>query len=264
MKRIAIFSDVHANLTALETVFQDIKNRSINKIICLGDLVYKGACPAEVIDLIKEKCDVILRGNCDEYIGSTEALEKKYWTRLKIGEERAKYLRNLPICTEFYLSGHLVRLFHASPISLDALYNPMYSNKNSKNEKREIEDPEVMFKNTKLLGKGEDDAIPDIVGYGHIHTPNIVRYKNKTIFNTGSVGIPAEMLNTQEMDDTTKCSRLASYIILEGEYESKEFAPISISLVRVPYSIEKEIARVEKSDNPRKEEIIRKLQTVEP
>ena len=264
MKRIAIFSDVHANLTALKAVLDDIDKRKMDKIICLGDLIYKGVSPSEVIDLVKEKCDIVLQGNCDEYIGNKEALEKKYWTRLKIGEERAEYLRNLPICCEFYLSGHLIRLFHASPVSLVALYNPMYSNKNSKNANREIEDPEDMFKNTYLLGKNSNDLIPDIVGYGHIHTPHIVRYKNKTIFNTGSVGMPTEMLNSQKMDETTKFSRLASYVILEGEYESKDFAPISINIVRVPYSIEEEIERIEKSDNPRKEEIIRKLKTVEP
>ena len=136
----------------------------------------------------------------------------------------------------------------------------MFSNKNN----REIDNPELLFENTKLLGKKKSDKIPDIVGYGHIHTPHIVRFKNKTLFNTGSVGMPTEMLNTSEMDETTIFSRLASYIVLEGEYESKELSSISISLIRVPFSIEKEIDRVEKSDNPRKAEIIQKLQTLEP
>ena len=104
MERIAIFSDIHANLTALEAVLEDISKRKIDKVMCLGDLVYKGVSPAEVIDIVKEKCDVVLRGNCDAYIGNRDALDKKYWTRLKIGEERAEYLRNLPIFHEFYLS----------------------------------------------------------------------------------------------------------------------------------------------------------------
>lgn len=264
MKKIAVFSDVHANLTALQAVFDDIKNRNIDMIICLGDLVYKGVRPSEVIDLVKEKCDIVIKGNCDRYIASSDALEHKYWTRLRIGEERAEYLRNLPTSTEFYLSGHLVRLYHASPISLDALYNPMYSNRNSENRNREIENPEIMFENTELIGKTKNDKVPDIIGYGHIHTPHIVRYKNKTLFNTGSVGMPTEMLNTSQMDETTKFSRLATYIVLEGEYEEKDFAPISINLIRVPYNIETEIKVIKESDNPRKEEIIRKLQTLEP
>ena len=57
----------------------------------------------------------------------------------------------------------------------------MYSNKNSSNENREIDNPEVMFENTKLLGKKKTDKIPDIVGYGHIHTPHIVRFKKQNI-----------------------------------------------------------------------------------
>lgn len=264
MKRIAVFSDIHANLTALKAVFDDIEKRSIDKIICLGDLVYKGVRPSEVIDMVKEKCDIVIKGNCDQYIASDAALQHEYWTRLKIGEKRAKYLDSLPVCVEFYLSGHLVRLFHASPISLDALYNPMYSNKNSQNSSREIENPDTMFKNTELIGKGPNDKIPDIVGYGHIHTPNIVRFKNKTLFNTGSVGMPTEMLNTALMDETTIFSRLATYIILEGEYDSRVLSTIGMNIIRVPYNIETEIEIIKNSDNPRKEEIIRKLQTLEP
>lgn len=264
MERIAIFSDIHANLTALRAVLEDIEKRNVNKIICLGDLVYKGVSPAETIDLVKEKCNIVLKGNCDEYMTTKVALEKKYWTRMKIGEERAKYLSELPICHEFYLSGHLIRLFHASPITLDALYNPMYSNKNSKNENREISNPEVMFENTEFIGKSKNDKVPDIVGYGHIHTPNIIRLKNKTLFNTGSIGMPAEMLNTSEKNETSQFSTLSSYIILEGQYGQEDISSISLQLVRVPYSVEEEIARIEKSDNPSKAEIIRKLQTAEP
>ena len=104
MEKIAIFSDIHANLTALEAVLEDINKRKVDKMICLGDLVYKGVSPAEVIDLVKAKCDVVLRGNCDAYIGKRDALEKSYWSRIKIGEDRAEYLRNLPIFHEFYLS----------------------------------------------------------------------------------------------------------------------------------------------------------------
>ncbi len=264
MEKIAIISDVHANLTALETVFSDIEKREINKIICLGDIIYKGVSPAQCIDLVREKCDVVLQGNCDEYMSRDMALEKKYWTRVKIGEKRAEYLKNLPICHEFYLSGHLVRLFHASPFDLDSLYNPMFSNKNSKNESREITDGELLFKNTDFIGKKPEDRIPDIVGYGHIHTPNIIRLKDKMIFNPGSVGMPAEMLNTSEVTDTSKFSTVSSYIIVEGELEEQKLTGISLQIVRVPYCIEKEIARVNESDNPDKEYIIRKLQTAEP
>ncbi len=104
MEKIALISDIHANKTALEAVFEDIKLRNISKIFCLGDLVLKGVNPDFVIDEVRKKCEVVVKGNCDEIVSTPRALEKKFWTRLKIGEDRANYLANLPVMYEFYLS----------------------------------------------------------------------------------------------------------------------------------------------------------------
>jgi len=262
MERIAIISDIHGNKTALETVLEDIKKREIKRIFCLGDIVIKGPNPDITVDLIREKCDVVLKGNCDESVSTERALEKKFWTRMKIGEERAKYLENLPVSYDFYLSGRLVRLFHSSPFGLDFICNPAFSNVNNRYADMEIHDPLKMFENTEFVGKTEQDKIPDIVGYGHIHTPNLFRYGNKILFNTGSVGSANEMLNNGEEDDlTNKFSTLASYTILEGEYGSTELGSISITNVRIPYDTEKEIAMLENSDMPGKEKIIFSLKT---
>ena len=128
MDRIAIFSDVHANITALNAVLDDIYSRGISRIYCLGDSVAKCCNPDLVIDTLRKTCEVVLKGNCDESISSPNAKAKSFWSRLKIGEERASYLNNLPIFTEFYMSGRLIRLFHASPYSLSHIYNPVFSN----------------------------------------------------------------------------------------------------------------------------------------
>ena len=124
-----------------------------------------------------------------------------------------------------------------------------------------ITDPNEMFENTKFLGKDENDPIPDVVGYGHLHTPNIFRFKNRTIFNTGSVGIPVEMMNEDEIDPTSKFSTMSSYVILEGNLGARDLGPISFSLVRLPYDISKEIKYLEESDMPNKDIIIKSLQT---
>lgn len=153
MEKIAIVSDIHANLTAWNAFLEDSKKRGINRIFCLGDIVYKGCSPKEVIDSVRKNCEVILQGNCDEYMSNDHAKEKKFWTRETIGEERAEFLRNLPIYYEFYMSGYFIRLFHASPIGLCNMYNPMYSNKNSKYAEYEIENPEELFKNTAWIRK---------------------------------------------------------------------------------------------------------------
>lgn len=261
MDKIAIISDVHGNITALEAVLEDIKNRNINTIYCLGDSVIKCANPDKVIDLLKKECTGMIKGNCDEVICKPGVPSGKFWSRDKIGDERADYIYNLPISLEFYLSGHLVRLFHASPISLDHIFNPMYPNADSPYFDKIILNPEDMFKNTSFIGKIENDPIPDVVGYGHLHTPNLFRFKNKTIFNTGSVGIPVEMMNDGNENETSKFSTMASYMILEGKLNSIELSSISYTLVRIPYDIEKEIVYLNESDMPNKEVIITALKT---
>ena len=104
MDRIAIISDVHANITALNAVLDDIHSRGISRIFCLGDSVTKCCNPDLVIDKLRENCEVVLRGNCDESISSPNAKLKSFWSRVKIGEERANYLHNLPVMAEFYMS----------------------------------------------------------------------------------------------------------------------------------------------------------------
>ena len=261
MEKIAIISDIHANVTALEAVLKDIKERNITHIYCLGDLVVKGANPDVIINMIKENCEIVLKGNCDEAACSERGIQRKYWTTQKIGKEGIEYLRSLPIMHEFYLSGQLVRLFHASPYSLEHIYNPMYSNSQNRYSKVELKKINEMFANTEFIGRNKDDEIPDIIGYGHIHTPNLYKFQNKTIFNTGSVGAPNEMENDGTEHKTNSFSTLASYVILEGNIGSKELGPISITNVRVPYDVEKEILILENSDMPNKKESIFCLKT---
>ena len=59
MEKIALISDIHSNIVALNAVLDDIEERNITKIYCLGDLVLKGSSPCEVVDLIREKCEIV-------------------------------------------------------------------------------------------------------------------------------------------------------------------------------------------------------------
>ena len=199
MDKIAIISDIHANITALNAVLKDIEERKISHIYCLGDLVAKGVNPDIVIDIIKEKCEVVVRGNCDNAIGSERAKLKKFWSTEKIGEERRKYLANLPVMYEFYLSGQLVRLFHAAPQGLEYIFNPLYLNEGGRYENYELDSIEKLFENTEFIGKNKNDEVPDIVGYGHIHTPNLYRFKSN--YNLGIIGKDSfkECPNLREM-----------------------------------------------------------------
>ena len=261
MDKIAIISDVHGNLTALNAVLKDIDSKGISKIYCLGDSVIKCANPDKVVDILRNRCEVILKGNCDEFICKPNVQPGRFWSRDILGEERANFIYNLPVSYEFYMSGHLIRLFHASPFSLEHVFNPMYDNSDTRYHNLVINNPEDLFKNTKFLGKSKNDPIPDVVGYGHIHTPNLFRFKNKTIFNVGSVGVPVEMMNDKEDDETNKFSTMASYMYLEGNFNSKKLSSFNITLVRVPYIIDNEIKALENSNMPNKEMIIKSLKT---
>jgi diadenosine tetraphosphatase ApaH/serine/threonine PP2A family protein phosphatase len=63
--RVAIFSDVHANLHALRAVLEDVDRRRVDARACLGDNVGYGAEPRECLDLLFESCTALLAGNHD-------------------------------------------------------------------------------------------------------------------------------------------------------------------------------------------------------
>ena len=182
--RIAIISDIHGNLEALKTTLQDIERRNVDKIICLGDIIAKGVHPKECIELVKEKCDIVLQGNCDSYF-SSEHKEKEElslqeqrrieWNQSLLTDEDRKYLLNLPYCYEFYLSGSLVRLFHATPVSID---------KHVLN----LDSLETKYKMFLPSEKTVTQNVADVVIYGHIHHPFLDKLYNKTLINIGSVG----------------------------------------------------------------------------
>lgn len=233
MERIAVISDIHGNMPALEAVLVDIKNRNIKRIFCLGDLAGKGPSSAEAVDKIKEQCEVVIKGNWDYYLTEIEGNEILLWHQKKLGDERLKYLKELPIYKECYISGNLLRLCHASP---NDLFHRVYlSTEQSKRLK--------LFEATQTL-----NAEADVVGYGDIHGAHIDNFKGKTIFNVGSVGNPLDIPQ-------------ASYGIIEGKLDDKIKRPFAISLVRVPYDIELAIKHADSTDMPEKQEYINELKT---
>ncbi len=67
--RIALFSDIHANLPALEAFFQDVNARKVDQLYCLGDLVGYNIWPNEVINEIRKRNIPTIAGNYDFGIG---------------------------------------------------------------------------------------------------------------------------------------------------------------------------------------------------
>lgn len=61
--RIALISDIHGNVAALETVLADIERHSPDEIFCLGDFVGYGPEPRECLEMVRDKCSMVLMGN---------------------------------------------------------------------------------------------------------------------------------------------------------------------------------------------------------
>jgi len=114
LDRMAVISDIHGNLPALEAVLADIEARGISRIYGLGDLAGKGPDGAAAIDISRRVCVATVQGNWDESLANAEPDSTVMWHRRQLGPERLAWLRDLPPTVDFRLSGRKVRLFHAS------------------------------------------------------------------------------------------------------------------------------------------------------
>ncbi|GIQ68276.1 metallophosphoesterase [Xylanibacillus composti] len=236
MDRIAIIADIHGNIPALDAVLADIAGRSVDRIYCLGDLVGKGPQPELAVDRIRELCDIVVRGNWDESIGLQKERPHAIWQQARLGEERMRYLRELPFSFDFLMSGRRIRLLHASPQSLYHRVQPW----------DDISLRAAMFANTEWTAEPEQE--PDVVGYGDIHHAYMQHLQHKLLFNTGSVGNPLDMPEP-------------SYVIMEGLLEQRQRSALSIQFIRVPYDIEEAVRLAEQSDMPESAPYVIELRT---
>jgi len=186
--KIAIISDIHGNMQALEAVLADIEKEKGDKIFCLGDLAMAGPEPIKAIEKIKSLYDEnkleLIQGNTDEMIGNyNEELRQKVKNAapimgnalendVKIIPDNLKnFLKNLPAQKELEIEGLKVLLVHGSP---------------RKNDENIF--PDLPIEKVEEMVKGTD---ADIIFCGHTHIPCGYQTRNKqTIVNEGSVGRP--------------------------------------------------------------------------
>ncbi|UJF31632.1 metallophosphoesterase family protein [Paenibacillus hexagrammi] len=247
MDKIAIISDIHGNVPALEAVLNDIKEREIRRIVCLGDLVGKGPGSAEAVDRLREVCETIVQGNWDLGITYKQDTAGGIWQQEMLGSERLAYLAGLPFSVDIPVSGRLLRLFHASSTSIFH----RVKRKSPKEERL------ALFRNTEATGYASAPYTPDIVGYGDIHVSFMLTMKNPhqaaiagsdapeeglVLFNTGSVGCPYDGIPQ------------ACYTVMEGRFDAElsrdKRSGFAVQFVRVPYDIPRAVRLAYEADMP--------------
>ncbi|HEX2606683.1 MAG TPA: metallophosphoesterase family protein [Flavisolibacter sp.] len=243
--RIALFSDIHANLPALEACLNSIAQQQPDVVYCLGDLVGYNTWPNEVVREIRKRGIPTIAGNYDQGIGlMSDACGCAYktdvekamgdvsiaYTNSVVGASERQYLRTLPshIRVEFQLNQDKLNLLlvHGSP--------------------RKINEYLFEDREEQSLLRILEDADADILCFGHTHKPfhrvllsaDGNRYRHA--INTGSVGKPK--------DQNPK----GCYVLLTIDEEStlSDKDSIQVRFVRFDYDVEKAAKAVEESPLP--------------
>ena len=222
--KIAVISDIHSNIYALNEVLKDIENRNVDIIVCTGDLVGYGTRANEVIEKIKKEKILTIMGNYDDAIGNLKivcgcdypdpkdaqkAALSMQFTSQETTEENKKYLRNLPKEATFTFNNKTIRFDHGSTRLINE-----YLKENSK------EAEEVM-----------SELVEDILVCGHTHIPYAKYYGDKLLVNAGSVGKP----KTNKPD--------ANYVIIDICDLNVE-----VEIIKVSYDFEKMAKEIEENE----------------
>jgi predicted phosphodiesterase len=192
MRRIALFSDVHGNLVALDAVLRDIEDHGVREVYCLGDLVGYGPDPAGVINRIRSLAIPTIRGNYDDGIGNrrgecgcyyatdqakSDGAASYAFTDAAIDDIDHDWLAVLPDDIRLELDDVRVLIAHGSP--------------------RKINEYLLLDRTDKQLVRLAEEAQADVVCIGHIHIPyhrQMTAADGGTIHyvSSGSVGKPKD------------------------------------------------------------------------
>jgi predicted phosphodiesterase len=237
MKRLALISDIHANLPALRAVLADIDDRAnIDAIYHLGDLTGYAPWPNEVVSLLRERAIPGISGNYD----STIATDYKHcgcradtphdeelshvsfeWTRSHITPETKKYLGTLPFRLDIrpfggHVSGPTITLVHGNQ-TLNTVYVT------------EDRSDAFLEKMAKDLGSRPED----VICFGHTHKPWHRVAEGVQFVNTGSVGRPKDG------------DPRAGYVLC-----TTEGSGVRVEFVRVAYDVDEAARGIRESELP--------------
>lgn len=186
-ERVAVITDIHANLDALEASLGWIDREGINRIYCGGDLVGYGPKPNEVCGLIEERQIPTIYGNYDWAIARDEedcgcAYVTPHdreigqlsvdWTLENTNQRSKGFMRELPFDLRFELAGKRIRLVHGSP--------------------RKVNEYLFEDKPARTFERIASGAECDVLVFGHTHKPWVHEYGGVLFVNCGSVGKPKD------------------------------------------------------------------------
>jgi predicted phosphodiesterase len=209
--RLAVISDIHSNLEALQKALEIISNKSVDEIICLGDTVGYGANPNECLDLVRSSTPYILMGNHDEaavdpsiaHSFNRHARAAAEWTARELTDSNKSFIKSLP-CE---ITRHDIYFVHASP------YEP--------SEWHYIITPADADKNFSKFSSR-------VCFIGHSHEPfvycedgmtDMVLPGKRYIINVGSVGQPRD--NDPRLSFGIYDTGSDSYENIRAEYDVK-------------------------------------------
>ncbi len=171
---IAVISDIHGNLPALQAVKKDMPK--VEAVLCAGDLVGYYPYPNEVVEEIKKMKAWCIRGNHDRAVVKKDhfnfnpsAKKAVEWTIDHMKYDNLQYLANLRDNLILTVHGKRVALHHGAPFDEDFYLMPT-----------NLDEDLLKY----------DDA--DVLILGHTHIPVIVDYGDKAIINPGAVGQPRD------------------------------------------------------------------------
>ena len=240
MRKIAIISDIHANLPALKQVLDDIyTNFKADQIYCLGDLTDGAPWPNEVIDLIREHNIPTIMGNHDERIAFDHEVYSLKKHTLEEQEARAETIhqskRTISAINREYLTSLQSHIrFDCGNVSVLLVHGSPKSNEEYIYENHDIELVTEMFKSNQA----------DIIVCGHTHRSFVreicVDNKPKLFINAGSVGRSRETNGGKAV--------YLQLIIHEDKNEWDE--KVEVTLRKVDYDIQQTIDGIKQSSTP--------------
>jgi predicted phosphodiesterase len=238
MLKIAVFSDVHGNLPALNAILEDVKRRGIDEVYCLGDLVDFAPWPNEVIGLIEEFQIPCLLGNHDERVAFDHSIEPLAKHSAEETAARIIAINHTKKILTPHNKAFLSRLPRHLPLKFKAgqkewsvllVHGSIRSNDEYIYEDHPHADVSDML----------HTANADVLIMGHTHVPYIRKVLRPATQPTGMA------INCGSVGRSKEATPYATYLVLN--IDETLIVP---EIVRLKYNLTETIEAIEKSDIP--------------